>query len=166
MNVEGESDWLTGGAWQIWPVVHRAVAGAPFRRPWMPRPRVRQRPGFGPPRRPGFLDLAGQVGLRRVVFETAGRGKTGNAQSPLSSQFFDSGRSFKLSFPAGSRAVVSGAALVFVLLLVAAAPARAQILPTDDWSWMLPGVAWQYIPSSADECISGRSTCVHRRCAR
>jgi len=66
-----------------------------------------------------------------------------------------------MSLRAGSRAVVSGAALVFVLL-VAAAPARAQILPTDDWSWMLPGVAWQYIPSSADECISGRSTCVHR----
>jgi hypothetical protein len=67
-----------------------------------------------------------------------------------------------MSFRAGARAVVSGAALVFVLLLVAAAPARAQILPTDDWSWMRPGVAWQYIPSSADECISGRSTCVHR----
>jgi hypothetical protein len=30
-----------------------------------------------------------------------------------------------MSFRAGARAVVSGAALVFVLLLVAAAPARA-----------------------------------------
>jgi hypothetical protein len=63
---------------------------------------------------------------------------------------------------AGSRAVISGAALVFVLLLVAAAPARAQVLPTDDWTWLLPGIAWQYVPSSADECLSGRSTCVNR----
>ena len=60
-----------------------------------------------------------------------------------------------MSHRAGSRAVVSGAALVFVLLFVAAAPARAQVLPTDDWSWLLPGIAWEYIPRAPTSASRG-----------
>jgi hypothetical protein len=49
------------------------------------------------------------------------------------------------------------------LLLIAAAPARAEDPPPYvNWTWLLPGLAWEYEPSSEDECRSGKPACTDR----
>jgi hypothetical protein len=61
-----------------------------------------------------------------------------------------------------SRAAAAAAALCCVAFLTSVAPARADDPPFIGWSWLLPGIAWQYDPSSADDCIAGRFTCINK----
>ena len=63
---------------------------------------------------------------------------------------------------AGSRAAVAGVTLCCVAFLMSVAPARAADPPFIGWSWLLPGIAWEYDPSSADDCIAGRFTCINK----
>jgi len=58
-------------------------------------------------------------------------------------------------------------ATVASLLLIAAAPARAEDPPPYvNWTWLLPGLAWEYEPSSEDECRRGAKGCIDRVIAK
>lgn len=52
--------------------------------------------------------------------------------------------------------------LAVVLALVVPSAAAAEDAPYFAWSELLPGTASQYEPSSADDCLAGRSQCVDR----
>jgi hypothetical protein len=53
------------------------------------------------------------------------------------------------------------------LLLIAAAPAHAEDPPPFvNWTWLLPGLAWEYEPSSEDECRKGAKGCIDRVIAK
>jgi len=59
------------------------------------------------------------------------------------------------------------AAVIFAVFTTAAAvlpagAARADDPPFVGWSAALPGLTWRYDPSSSDECVSGRITCVDK----
>jgi hypothetical protein len=54
------------------------------------------------------------------------------------------------------------ALLAALVVGVTAGPARADDPPFVGWSGALPAFAWEYEPSSSDECAAGKVSCVER----
>jgi hypothetical protein len=53
-------------------------------------------------------------------------------------------------------------ALVAVAAGLGSTPAQADDPFFAPWSGLLPSIAWQYDPSSSDDCVAGRESCVKR----
>jgi hypothetical protein len=47
------------------------------------------------------------------------------------------------------------------LLTLGATSARAQDPPFIDWASLLPGLTDEFVPSSANDCVAGRPSCIH-----